>query len=199
MLPRDYISKFHFPAGQDIRLHLNQPARADGKLYASDGHILIVTHDDTEVSVLEDSKLPSLAKNLLAPIDGRDNWIPVDIPLPSPISCFLCGGIGKLSECEHCEGDGFVLSNDGRKEEQCPKCNGAPYLADVNGYACWKCNGSGESILAIPVGNTHFQRRYLALLQSLPGPVTLAPAPVASDVAFFRFDGGHGALMPCRA
>jgi len=198
MLPREYILKFC--AIGDIRFHLNTPAREDGKLWASDGHILIVTDDDQEISVLSDSPLPTMAKQFIGAIDSRDNWIPVDMPLPPPVACFICGGIGKTSECSHCEGDGFIIIEHADKfdeEQQCPKCNGRPEWPDANGTPCWKCGGSGEGILTIPVGNTHFQRRYLALLQSLPGPVMLSTGPVYSDIAFFQFNGGYGALMPC--
>lgn len=196
MPARDYLSKFHLV--QDIRVHLTLPARDVGELYASDGHILIVVDDDPDVRVLENSTLSLSAKKVMAPIDSRDNWIPVDMTLPSPIGCFICAGVGKLTECVRCDGVGVIESDNGTEEEQCPRCNGAPSWPDPNGKPCWKCDGSGEDILAIPVGNTHFQRRYLALLQSLPGPVSLSTGPVASDVAFFRFAEGCGALMPCR-
>lgn len=196
MLPHDTLSKFHCVA--DIRVHLNLPARDEGKLYVSNGEILIVIDDDPGVFVLVDSPLPAMAKKVLFPINRRDNWISVDMPLPPSIPCFVCGGIGKLTVCERCHGEGVVDSDDETEEVPCPKCLGRAEWPDANGKACWKCDGSGEGILAIPVANTHFQRRYLSLLQDLPGPVTLSVGAIHSDVAFFGFADGYGALMPVR-
>jgi hypothetical protein len=101
-----------------------------------------------------------------------------------------------MSECPECDG-GFVEDNFGDLVT-CSKCNGKFEWLDEHGGPCWHCAGTGEALQTVRFENTFFARRYLALLQSLPGPVTLAPGPVPSDVAFFRFADGYGALMPCR-
>lgn len=196
MQPRDYIHKFH-ASRVEKRLHLTAPARDGGSLYASNGVVLIVTDDDPDVSALADSKLPGLAKPLLAPIAQRENWTPVDQPLPPPANCLVCGGTGKTTVCATCQGNGFVEDDLG-EEESCPSCNGMPEWPDENGQPCWHCDGSGEHLVTVPFENAFFARRYVALLQSLPGPVLLSTGQTPSDVAFFRFTGGFGALMPCR-
>lgn len=196
MKPNDYIH--HFTAADDVRLWLTRPARYLDKLYASDGHILIRTHDDTDVHCMDDSPLVSAAERMLEPLTERNNWISAQMGLPEKILCFVCGGIGKTTICDHCEGDGVVEAANGPHEIQCPKCGGIPVRGDENGVECDHCNGTGAGFQTVPVGNTFFQRRYLALLQTLPGPVLLSTHDNPKEVAFFHFSGGVGALMPCR-
>lgn len=197
MLPREYISKFC--AVSDPRLWLMRPARGFGQLYASDGHIMIQTDDDDpDVSAMENSPLIGAVQRLMAQQTARNNWLPLDMTLPEKLICGRCQGSGQLESCVRCEGTGKVQEDDPAPSGACPDCNGRGEWPDVNGDSCWHCDGSGEGFQAIPVGNTFFQRKYLALLQALPGPVTLSTGELPSTVAFFRFSGGVGALMPCR-
>jgi hypothetical protein len=196
MLPREYIDKFCEVDG--LRFWLSQPTRDTGRLLASDGHIAISTRDDSDVLALIDSPLVGALDRLIGPIAWRDNWQPLDMPLPPAKTCYRCGGVGRLTECAHCDGMGIIESDTGPHDVSCPKCNGAAEWADPDGAGCHDCNGTGEGYQPIAVGNTFFQRRYLALLQSLPGPVRFSLDGVPSGVAFFRFADGCGALMPCK-
>lgn len=193
MQPRDFIQKFCAVA--DVRIHLMRPARDDGRLYASNGHILIVTEDDAEVSAIEASPLVDAAQRLMEQANCRDNWTLLDLTLPAVTPCKACNGTGKSTVCEHCDGTSFANTAE---KQKCPKCDGRGEWPDENGSVCWHCDGHGDDYQPIPFGNTFLQRKYLALLRSLQGPVTLSTGPVATDVAFFRFNGGYGALMPCR-
>jgi len=196
MKPNDYIH--HFTAADDVRLWLTRPARHLDKLYASDGHILIRTYDDADVRVLDDSPLVSAAEQMLKPLTERNNWISAQMVLPEEWLCCVCGGIGKTITCDRCEGDGVIEAATGPHEITCPKCDGMPERGDENGAPCEHCGGSGAGFQTVPVGNTWFQRRYLALLQTLPGPVLLSLNADPKEVAFFTFAHGAGALMPCR-
>lgn len=196
MLPREFITKFC--AVSDVRLWLMRPARDMGRLFASDGRIMIQTDDDSEVSAMENSPLVGAFQRLMAQSEERTNYRPVDMALPEKLLCGPCRGTGQLQSCVRCEGTGQVQEDDPAPSGTCPDCHGGGEWPDVNGDSCWHCDGSGEGFQAIPVRNTFFQRKYLALLQALPGPVELSTGELPLTVAFFRFAGGVGALMPCR-
>lgn len=71
--------------------------------------------------------------------------------------------------------------------EPCPYCE----------HGCPECvNGWREKIKSVDIGNGYFQRKYLALLKTLPN-CKIAPNGLRKP-AWFKFDGGDGFLMPMR-
>lgn len=77
---------------------------------------------------------------------------------------------------------------------KCPVCGGAGYHYWVR---CDECDGDGNAFQVVRVGHSAFQRRYIALLQTLPDcELEIGADPMA--LARFTFEGGHGYLMPCR-
>jgi hypothetical protein len=193
MLARDYIQRFC--AVSDIRYYFLRPTRQNGMLWATNGHIIIQAPDDDVVEAMGDSPLPkrfrTLFEKTLTQVGPTE---PLSVELPSPTVCTYCGGSKEVSACLSCPSQSdrhlFCVSCDLRDDPmniQCEPCE-----------PCHECNGTGEGFLAVAVGKSFFQRRYLALLMKL-GPVSIALNENPLGAAIFYSPAGHGLLMPCKA
>ena len=200
MKPSEYIHKFT-AQGNDIRFYLTKPCLHDGQLYASNGHILVVTEQDDSVVCIDDTGLAHRAEEIVSGYYRQMKvFPPLDLQLPEATQCMVCNGLGKTKICKTCEGEGVTYV--GRESEfdaaiTCSACDGRSEWPDESGDPCWHCDGTGNGFQSIKIGNAYFQRRYLALLQTLPG-IHFLPDDDPSKLAYFRFEGGFGALMPCR-
>jgi hypothetical protein len=127
----------------------------------------------------------------------------VDIPERSffdEFVCRECGGIGKVTECGDCDGEGDVNweSNSGIEYSAVYKlCNGKGVVSG-SAKVCDDCGGSGrkKKYDRIYVGSKFLDCRYLELLKQLPG-VKIAPdfAKGYSPIPV-KFEGGTGLIMP---
>jgi len=206
MKPRDYIQKFCANPESDIRLYLTKPVRLHDQLIASDGHILIVTDFDPDVELCEVDKLICASHEirngcLFVQDDAPTAFHPIhDLPLPEPELCPTCQGRGAYQHCTHCDGSGD--EPDDEFLAACDKCGGAGHLlTDLQPQVvCIDCDGyKFKRTQVFPVLDGHFSRRYIELLQSLPGiEFATNPGNPIRGVAYFRFTSGYGALMPCR-
>jgi hypothetical protein len=195
---KDYLQKF---CEIDSLRGLDKPVVWNGFVYATDGKIAIrVRAEDGEPNSVEKSCFNKIdGFNKIDEYLGKESekeYMPLDIELPAPIKCNNCKGTGAISRCTKCEGIGVTECPTCGQDIKCEYCDG-----DGHGSAfdetcmCAKCNGTGEGFLPVAIGTEKFQRRYLALLQSLPAPVEIAIDPDHSKPALFRFPEGSGALM----
>lgn len=163
-----------FAAVDDIRDYLNQPWSRGGYTWASNGHIMV------RVPAIE-----GVAENKRAP-DGQalmnkqrppGEWIPVpECAMPSDTK----------EECDTCFGTG---------EHDCP-CGTT--------HECGECKGKGEVITVdysgMDVGNSHFAKRYIALIQgweiATNGPADMLHG--GKNAAWIRCGDALGLLMPMR-
>ena len=199
MKPRDYIQRFCANPETYPHPYLHYPTRQGGKLYASDGHIVVMTEDDQSVSILsaDNTLVNNAQKYIQGAIEAFPHMTPLRIELPPAEPCECCNGIGREKDCPDCDGEGCIEGQCGN----CPTCGGAGELAAEDGdRPCWACGGLKIKLnQTIPYGGSHYARRYLALLLELPGiRFTANPGTPETGCAYFRFDGGYGALMPCR-
>ena len=91
--------------------------------------------------------------------------------LEEKVQCYKCGGAGTAHTCPDCQC-------------KCPKCQGTGELTEL-----------GE---LVKIDRASFNPKYIAWLQSLPN-LELDRVLRARKPLRFRFDGGEGLLMPCRA
>lgn len=178
------------------------PFSFGGYSYATNGHIL--------VRVLRLADVPewdALNEKMTVLFDAVDlpavNAALVEIPdfdQPAPEVCIICKGVGKVSNCPECDGEGEVtLDNDYHSYEcECLTCFGEGKVFG-NDAICYACNGTGKkkTFAKVPVGMTFFSSHYLTMLKELPG----IKVSVTSELGpqYFKWDGGDGLLMPMRA
>lgn len=190
----------------DPRPHIRKPTRCADGIVATNGQILICVPDDgRECDSTKDTIAAQVAKfhhGLMGEDERR--WFDVTaIALPPKVICTYCGGKGYSYQvdCEDCDGDGEF--DHGQHTYCCKECDGEGSIktsAASDGakkYTCAHCAGTGEDFQAVFVGGTHFRRRYLAMLADLPG-CRIGLSVEEPGTAVYRFDGGWGALMPCR-
>lgn len=189
-----------FVAKNDPREWTLKPFRIGFFVYATNAHWAVrLPADGLEAD-------DSIASNIKNKIEAMFEAAPADgfVPLPKvedPGACNWCGGhgVGALHECDSCDGKGTFMRN-GYKYE-CQSCDeeGSIFSADKDGKSvCPYCSGLGipEDCGITKIGNATYANRYLWLLSNLPG-IEIAPDQPGKP-ARIRFDGGDGALMPCR-
>jgi hypothetical protein len=83
---------------------------------------------------------------------------------------------------------------------ECPGCWGTgEEVEDGDIIGCEGCHATGERIVPVQVGAQSFQRRYLAALAALPDcEIGLRPDARPDAMAYIRFAGGRGLIMPTR-
>jgi hypothetical protein len=155
------------------RLYLRAPFTLDGKIYATNGHIMvrIDAFDGHPYHELPEKEGPRNApqmfdthkpKNLTA----LPNW---DRSIADFRNCSSCNGTGRCCEEDHV---GSI---------ECDECDGGK-------VPTW--NGA-------PIGSKMIGTRYLRLMETLPGlMIDLTGEPL--ECIPFVFDGGVGLVMPMR-
>jgi hypothetical protein len=189
--------------GSDPRAFLSAPWKDGADVVASNGHIMIVIPGAAEEA---DADTPPNMAGAAARFNGGTRsgiLTPLSsITLPAAVRCQVCGGAGHFHtiECDECDGKGSF--KHGSHWYECEECDGegwkacSPQNPDANKKPCYRCDGSGESMVKVAVGGAQFQRRYLALLAGLPD--CLLEVGDEHSMAKFTFAGGYGFLMPVR-
>lgn len=193
MIPRDY---------------LRSPWRAPGHgMVAANGHILVVLPDDGGELADEPTAhhLAGCVGRFLEKWPGGPLWHKLSaIDLPARYQCAPCFGTGvyRYINCSTCSGEGATPDC-----AICTACNGDGILAVTPDNSmpgvermtcvnCVNCGGSGKAFQEVAVGEGTYSADYLAILAKLPG---CEISPRTDEGSAFRFDGGHGWLMPVRA
>lgn len=161
-----------------------QPLHYRVHIYATDGRICIRINDDR---TLEVNSTGVDGINYAALFAGDKNCdLPIP-PLPALIPCRHCHGTAVSHDCPDCDGDG------------CSSCDRIGKLKTPYPEAgpCWWCNGRGEQEdNPVAVGDSYFNRIYLALAAEIPGARFVRIDGL--NVARIQFDGGEIAIMPTR-
>ncbi len=184
-----------FCAVSDIRHYLMAPIRRDGRLFATNGHILVSIPDNPEIKAGKEG--PNLAK-FIKEVEEK-SFSPLVIVLPEPEPCKACIN-GKVSKCEDCDGEGCFEHGDFSYECKACECEGFnyPHLGDGD-MDCPYCDGTGhDPHQTVSVGHTTIARRYCEMMLGLQNCQIWTDEADSTATAYFKFDGGWGAVMPCR-
>lgn len=199
---------------------LHEPFSISGYTYATNGQVAIRV--DRREGVAEGGpKEPHKIESLFAAAEN-DTFAAADhlraLPKQADSYCKSCRSVGKLVECETCNGTGEHECDCEHCEEDCDDCKGKggiPYIpdrSDITGRKlidCSDCEGTGRNFdkRTVDLGSgLWINADYLSRVLALPGPLrvsqpsfTINPdwgnrrsyAPVA-----FKFDGGMVLIMP---
>lgn len=188
--------------GEDPRAYLATPFRDGDDVIATNGHIMVVVPGmPGEFPTVQGNMVGGAARFNVATRSGVLTPLS-NIALPEPVPCPNCAGKGHGYEvrCDECDGGGEF--KHGSHWYECKACGGdctKPCHESTPGakkHDCHRCDGFGEAFAKVVVEEAPFQRRYLALIASLPNSAIETAGP--EGTAKFTFDGGYGFLMPVR-
>lgn len=180
----------------DQRGYMHKPFRANGRLYATNGHVAVSMADDTSIDASSEVR-----ENVVA-LFGKAAAVSYEwhtIPrTESKRACGVCRGSGHSTTCLDCDGEGEF--QHGRHNYECQECNGHGVVAGTKrDEHCAACCGTGANAYdGTDVGNAHYANRYLKLIATqFPGAEIGVPEdPMA--VAQWRAGDVIGLLMPMR-
>ena len=174
--PRTGIEGFCGRSDTEARSWMHKPWIQDGKVYATNGHVII------EAPMVPDALLGAVEKSIrspnnLAKLFAEAFAAPVWRKLPK---------LPAFDPCPQCNGTGMVPA----------EWRVSP---GEDGCTCDICEGYGETYKRIEVGDTGFCIRYMRLLASFPD-VEISPDgmnPCAFRIGSGDF-AGRGIVMPMR-
>jgi len=187
-----------FCSKNDPRTYLLNPIRRDGSLYATNGHIMVCIPDNPEIEATE-SDIPNFGK-FKETVNEKEFSAFVAPDMPEPTKCTCCTN-GKVNKCPDCDGDGSFEHGD--FEYECKNCDESGFV-DVNygesgDMDCPECHGTGyDQFDTAKIGSSHFATKYIRMLIELSDVQIWTDSEKQNSTAFFKFDGGWGAIMPCR-
>ena len=198
----------------DSRAYLQAPWLLDGMAYASNAHWIVRMPCDGLGGDITPWQKGVHPKDLGLMFDAAP-WQHLQVmELVECAPCEACKGGGQMATgpCPSCDGT-LEFVHHGVTYE-CWKCDGdglaqclpAPGASATT--ACEQCCGTGFWFGGVDANlmeyrGVWFQRPYMAALSRLPGvEIAVSPNTYTADekhpAAAFKFDGGHGLLMPCR-
>ena len=188
----------------DTRGYLRAPWRCPEGVCATNGHVLVCVRDDGGQHADAHKGMPEVVAKFRAYLDQPGLvWTEVaGIELLEVPACRACDGKGHnhFVECEDCDGDGTF--DHGQHTYECKECRGEGRVKTseksegAKKESCWRCDGTGLGFGWERVAEVLIQTKYLQLLKALPGCLIGTAGPL--DTVAVRFDGGFGAVMPCR-
>lgn len=122
------------------------------------------------------------------------------------VNCHMCGGSGTTQEevtCEKCLGSGLCTCEECGTAHDCGARKGDGSVLSGEKIACDGCDGKKQfAVYAVyEIKNVRYgiTESYLTQMSALPGCEIGMERPFADVTAIaFRFDGGHGVIMPYR-
>ena len=117
-------------------------------------------------------------------------------------TCSRCRGIGRLSICPECDGEGEIYyHNDYHQYDfECKTCRGDGSFPSCStntesAHICGGCKGTGkDNDKPVPWMNAFVNLKYIEIIKQLPG-AKLSISYVSADMYAFRFTGGCGFVM----
>ena len=165
-----------FCGTEETRSYIMQPFSRGDFTYATDGHICVRVArliDASEQDKPNVTKLPweALAAANFVPAPAFNLPAKAD-PTFEPCDCYQ----GKIHDCPDCECE-------------CETCDGSGTIKNDDD------NNKSVGLLGIS-----FARKYVRLLETLPGLQVATIGGLYDGIVglAFKFDGGHGLLMPLR-
>lgn len=163
------------------RAWMKNPFSIDGRVAATNGHIILILHnqDCSGYLPLENDENEACVLRLINSIETASDYAPINketIILPEKERCIVCQGSGKAIkiECIECGGDGSVdASNDFNTYHDltCASCDGIGFESDLEtDEACLECAGAGKTYKdkTVDVLEILVQAKYLSLIIDEP-------------------------------
>lgn len=231
------LTPFCSQDGSGLRADIVAPFSSEHYTYATDGRIAVrvamVAGTATEPPPQHDigSKVKILEGYLSRLDEAKFEPMPeVELPpIPPyvPVPCKACAATGRIHSvsCKDCHGAGQKTCPTCDHEDDCERCHGHGVIErpatteddPTNVSNCDECEGTGDigdptdqAIVFTRVGPYWIDRKYVVLMQSLPGiEIDVANAhwaigPDGRSIGgfecplLFQFAGGVGAVMPLR-
>ncbi len=192
----------------DSRKQLRQPWLCGDGVVATDGSILVfLPRTQSERYRPAYGKLLNVVERFERKYKpGSASVLMAEMQIPEYKRCKTCCSSGFVikTPCTECVGAGHFMHGSHRYE--CKQCRGTgshcrPSLVrrDAERDTCPDCNGQGilNLDLPVPVPGGFIRMRYLDMLKELKGCELFAPADPTVQAYPFRFEDGHGWVMPC--
>lgn len=200
-----------FVGRSDPRFWMNQPISIRGDLVACNGHIFVCV-TGAGLGVATNPAVSVTMFDLHAAGTDRawdDALVAIESVQPvladgQAVECGTCKGRGRVivDECDECDGGTFV---HGSHEYTCMECGGeGHFISAGDDHECPTCHGSGvnrDLRSTIVDGTMSVSYHYIKQMQSLPECFIEAKAQEKQKQKcfYFRFRGGWGLVMSCRA
>jgi hypothetical protein len=200
----------------DPRGYLQKPFSFDAFTCASNGYMAIIVErrvGEPEPNTMPTTPFFSTTKKAIQKRGTETGlWLldPHDFDL---MNCPECEGTGRTRLCPECGGDSDITLSGALNDYtvECKTCenSGTVSLATFENIKhrlrhpeiyqpsrCQTCHGLGKQgkDKYYPIGDAHFQTRYLLLAKTLPNASLHAYGK--ADPALIVFDNGFGILMP---
>lgn len=133
----------NFCSRDDLRKNLRNPFFSCGYYCATDGVLMVASKGKFKKEMSKDGVNISFLLN--KSFSSIETTVKEVISIKKSI-CQDCNGTGKITECDECDGDGYIkLTYDGKYDdyeniEDCIHCDGTGNISSKNGDACG-CNG----------------------------------------------------------
>lgn len=173
-----------------------KPFGKDGKVYSTDGRIMVRCNGDAPLA----EKAPADIANLFLPEGSYSD--PVEIPATDhgTVPCYECRGTGLAGTvCPGCDGEGVIDCPECGHEAECKRCDGQGKIF-VGNDPCPECNGTKrtvDSLAAVDLGSVKIRFKYADMLRRA-GVTHVRPnkdSP-SNRAMYFSGDGFDGILMP---
>jgi hypothetical protein len=170
----------------DVREFLHTPFSDKDYTYATNGHVCI------RVPLIEEWKDKTAPINpnekLFKDLGRYRTFIPIPAVPETALfeQCPECRDT--VNQCETCGGSGEIECSECNQIRECEDCEGP----------CYKCSGSGKVYTEknTPIRISVFNQAYVWLISQLPNcQISIIEK---NGMAYFKFDGGDGCLMPLR-
>lgn len=202
------INKFH-AQGNDIASWINQPFAINGRVCATDRHIILILHnqDCSGYAPLETNERGVM--RLIDTIESSSGYASVEkeqIAWPEKIKCIICKGCGHATKekCEECNGEGVSEARNDYStyyDLECASCDGIGYETDtLTEQTCPDCEGTGETFkkqVCVEIMGITVQAKYLSLV--IDEPELQFSANIDKQMLMFKIGvNAFGAIMSFR-
>lgn len=168
------INLFAFCSDQaEAREYLKSPFRSELGVVATNGHILVVTEDNSGDWPATPKAISGFAKVISSATTKGKKFKLSGINYPDD------------EQCIKCKGEGYI------RQGNCYACG-----QEKEDLDCEECR-DGKAKQSIWVGHAVFDLHYIRLISQLPNSFLTEPA-TPFETARFDFDKGYGCVMPCR-
>lgn len=188
---------------------LRQPFEHNGCTYYTDWHVLVVVDgvgfEENAIQDQDDSFVKMVIDCLNEAFEAAIYGEFVDPPATvfEKEKCRYCKGTGKLTECEECDGEGYIEfeTDFNSYSVECKSCDGEGTVSGGSGV-CNNCGGEGVVIESAPLEfgkSAQFKLNSVLVEKLLSLPSIKINTNPNNGTYAIEFNGGKGVVMGMRA